>query len=264
MTQKQPPTPEELILAMLREVLARQAEQMGLRPKAEPPPAPAPPPPPTPPPPPVTTPVAKTEPSIAASPAEFEEAAEPLSAAELQELAEFNELADQPILPSNLPRTLRLLVIGLVALLILINIPVFNVALARALPDRQALIIRDGLLLKGSGPEVYVLESNHKRWISSIDAFEHYGYRWDEVHVVDDSSLREYPDGRPLHVLLKCNASPHIYRLENDKKRWIKDIPTFEAEGHLWEDVRFVTCERLREIPDGLPIPPDAGPPPQP
>ncbi len=109
-----------------------------------------------------------------------------------------------------------------------------------------------------------MLENNHKRWISSIDAFKHYGYQWDEVHVVDDSFLRQFPDGRPLHVLLKCNDSPHIYRLENDKKRWIKDIPTFKDEGHVWEDVRFVTCERLREIPDGLPIPPDAGPPPQP
>ncbi len=151
MTQKQPPTPEELILAMLREVLARQAEQMGLRPKVEPPPAPAPPPPQ----PPAATPATKKEPPLAASPAEFEEAAEPLSAAELQELAEFDELAAQPIVPSNLPRTLRLLVIGLVALLILINVPALNgLALARALPDRQALIIRDGLLLKGSGPEV--------------------------------------------------------------------------------------------------------------
>ena len=41
--------------------------------------------------------------------------------------------------------------------------------------------------------------------------------------------------------------------------RWIKDIPTFKAEGHVWEDVRFVSCEHLRSIPDGPPIPPDAG-----
>jgi hypothetical protein len=64
--------------------------------------------------------------------------------------------------------------------------------------------------------------------------------------------------------LLKCEASPHIYRLENDLKRWIKDIPTFTAEGHVWEDVQFVSCDYLRQIPNGPPIPPDAGPPPEP
>ena len=52
--------------------------------------------------------------------------------------------------------------------------------------------------------------------------------------------------------------------LENGQKRWIKDIDTFLAEGHVWEDVRFVSCEYLRSIPDGPPIPEDAGPPPQP
>ena len=70
--------------------------------------------------------------------------------------------------------------------------------------------------------------------------------------------------GAPVHVLLKCTTSPHIYRLENDKKRWIKDIPTLLAEGHRWEDVRFIPCDELRSIPDGPPIPPDAGPAPQP
>ena len=49
-----------------------------------------------------------------------------------------------------------------------------------------------------------------------------------------------------------------------DHKRWIEDIDTFEAEGHKWEDVRFVSCQHLRELPDGPPIPEDAGPPPQP
>lgn len=38
----------------------------------------------------------------------------------------------------------------------------------------------------------------------------------------------------------------------------------FEAEGHVWEDVMFVPCDRLRSIPNGPPIPPDAGPSPQP
>jgi hypothetical protein len=68
----------------------------------------------------------------------------------------------------------------------------------------------------------------------------------------------------PYPILLKCSASPHIYLLEDGAKRWIKDIPTFKAEGYVWRDVRYVSCEDLRAVPDAAPIPVDAGPPPIP
>jgi len=158
------------------------------------------------------------------------------------------------------------LAILVVILLILVNIPVtqYGVSLARIMPETSSLIIRDGLVLKGSGPEIYILEDDRLRWISSLDAFEHLGLTWEDVHVVEDSFLDKFEEGRPIHVLLKCQTSPHIYRLENEQKRWIKDIDTFLAEGHVWEDVRFVSCQYLRNIPDGPPIPEDAGPPPEP
>ena len=50
----------------------------------------------------------------------------------------------------------------------------------------------------------------------------------------------------PEPILLKCAASPHVYLLEDGAKRWIKDIPTFEAEGFNWYDVRYVSCDDLR------------------
>lgn len=68
----------------------------------------------------------------------------------------------------------------------------------------------------------------------------------------------------PDPILLKCSISPHIYLLERSEKRWIKDIETFNDNGYLWRDVNFITCEDLRSIPDGITIPADAGPPPQP
>ncbi len=69
---------------------------------------------------------------------------------------------------------------------------------------------------------------------------------------------------QPDPILLKCTASPHIYLLEEGKKRWINTIETFNDRGYVWRAVIFVTCAELRAIPDGLPIPADAGPPPQP
>lgn len=158
------------------------------------------------------------------------------------------------------------LFVALVVLVIIVNIPFnrYGTNLARALPDSAALVIRDGLLLKGSGGEVYVLQDNRLRWITTLDAFTHYGYQWSSVHVVEDAFLQKFEVGRPIHLLLKCRASPHVYALEDGQKRWIKDIPTFEAQGYLWVDIKFISCEELRRLPDGPPIPEDAGPPPQP
>ena len=65
-------------------------------------------------------------------------------------------------------------------------------------------------------------------------------------------------------ILLKCTQSPHVYLLDEGEKRWIQDIPTFEAQGYQWREVKRVSCDVLDAVPDGLPIPKDAGEPPQP
>lgn len=68
----------------------------------------------------------------------------------------------------------------------------------------------------------------------------------------------------PAPVLLKCRDSPHIYLLDKGEKRWIDTIETFNERGYEWRDVHFILCDDLRSIPDGVPIPAGAGPPPQP
>ena len=69
---------------------------------------------------------------------------------------------------------------------------------------------------------------------------------------------------KPPPILLKCSGSPHIYLLENGEKRWIDTIETFNDRGYVWRDVQHIGCDDLRSIPDGVPIPANAGPPPQP
>jgi hypothetical protein len=173
---------------------------------------------------------------------------------------------EEPLPPIQLDRMLRRLAVALTLLLIVVNIP-FNrsdLSLARAMPDAQSLIVRDGLVLKGSGEKIYVLENNQKRWITTLEAFEWHGYRWEQVNLVDDAFLDRFADGRPIYVLLKCQLSAHIYALEDGHKRWIKDIETFKAEGFLWQDVKFIGCSELRRLPTGVPIPADAGPAPEP
>ncbi len=177
----------------------------------------------------------------------------------------------EPELPEKLPsiqldRMIGRLALVILALIVLVNIPYnrYGTNLARAMPDAQALVIRDGLVLKGSGEEIYVLENNHKRWISSLDAFTYYGYRWEQVNLVDDDFLAQFPSGPALSILYKCPTSPHVFAIENGVKRWIKDIPTFVEQGYVWDDVQIVSCAAIERLPSGLPIPPDAGEPPSP
>jgi hypothetical protein len=177
------------------------------------------------------------------------------------------ELPAQPPFPPHTARLLGRMALGLLALVVVINIPInrHGKTLATAMPDRRALVIRDGLVVKeGEEPEIYVYEDGRFRWISSLTAFERRGYAWSDVHLVDNGFLDDYEMGPPVHVILKCNSSPHIYRLEGEEKRWIVDIETFVAEGYMWEDVEFVVCNYLRNFPDGETIPPGHGPPPQP
>jgi hypothetical protein len=169
--------------------------------------------------------------------------------------------------PSHAARMMGRLALGVLVAIVLINIP-FNrhgTTLATALPDSAALVVLDGLVVKEEDDEeIYVYQNDRFRWISSMDAFEHFGFTWGDVHIVEDGYLDRFEIGTPLHVLLKCYSSPHIYRLEGGEKRWIRDIATFEEEGHVWEDVRFVSCTYLRGLPDGETIPPGSGAPPQP
>jgi hypothetical protein len=178
------------------------------------------------------------------------------------ERARYESLVRRPSASDGTSHLVRRLCLGVLVVVVLMNVPLIHgLPLARALPDSKALVVRDGLVLKGGGPEVYVLEDNQRRWISSLDAMEHLGYAWDQVHVVDEEFLRGFPLGRPIHVLQKCPGSPHIYRIEDGRKHWIRDIATLQSEGHTWEDVQIVTCAELRALPFGSPIPAGAGTP---
>jgi hypothetical protein len=203
----------------------------------------------------------------AVAPAEPMEGVEPQAEARPHPLEPEPELPPMATGPSHAVRLMGQMALGLFVAIVLINIP-FNrhgTTLATAMPDSAALVMRDGLVVKEEDEEeIYVYQDGRFRWISSLDAFEHYRFTWGDVHVVEDGFLDEFEKGPPLHVLLKCHSSPHIYRAEAGEKRWIRDIATFVAEGHVWEDVRFVSCGYLRGLPDGETIPPGSGPPPQP
>lgn len=184
---------------------------------------------------------------------------------------------------------LRLGIIGVAALALTVSVYalaaiLYRTALDRLTPNRLAFIgwnvINIALLLLVLGLQARArsgawLHALHRAFSMGTIAYAAWtlvvtlALPW--LFGIDQGGVEELPESvqriiyeKPDPVLLKCSGSPHIYLLEAGEKRWIDTIATFESRGYVWRDVHFIPCDDLRDIPDGQPIPADAGPPPQP
>lgn len=54
---------------------------------------------------------------------------------------------------------------------------------------------RDGVLVKGSRPEVFVIQGGRKCWIPDPATFKAMGYDWNKIIVIPDSELERIPRG---------------------------------------------------------------------
>jgi hypothetical protein len=59
----------------------------------------------------------------------------------------------------------------------------------------------EGFLVRGSGPEVYVMEGGLKRHIPDLATFAAMGFLWGNVDLVPDSVLNSIPTGDPLPIV---------------------------------------------------------------
>ncbi|HYN87356.1 MAG TPA: hypothetical protein VER55_02440, partial [Ardenticatenaceae bacterium] len=66
-----------------------------------------------------------------------------------------------------------------------------------ALPDGPPVAV----LLKGSGPDIYLLDHGRKRHIKTLKDFEEARFVWDDVRFVDDNYLAGLPEGAPIPPL---------------------------------------------------------------
>jgi len=186
-------------------------------------------------------------------------------------------------------RWLRLAIIAIAALALLVSLYalaaiVYRTAMDRLTPNRLAFIgwnvINIGLL---AAVLLYQARAKGGDWLHALHrafSLATVAYAaWTLVMIlaipwlfgINRSAVNALPPAvqaivfeNPDPILLKCQPSPHIYLLDDGEKRWIDTIETFTARGYVWRDVKFVSCDALRSIPDGEPIPADAGPPPQP
>jgi hypothetical protein len=192
-------------------------------------------------------------------------------------------------LSPRLARWLRRGIIGVAALALLVSFYalaaiLYRTALDRLTPNRLTFIgwnvINIGLLililfLQWRSEKGRWLEGLYRAFSAGTVAYAVWTLAvilllpW--LFGIDQGSIGDLPIAvqkiiydQPDPILLRCSASPHIYLLEQGEKRWINDMDTFGDRGYEWQDVLQITCKDLRSIPDGLPIPDNAGPPPQP
>lgn len=118
----------------------------------------------------------------------------------------------------------------------------------------------DGTLVRAVGhDEVYMLEKGDRRWVASPTVFDSLGLNWDKVRVVDDSSLKNYPEGATINdgrtfpdgALYRADSQPEVYVIENNQRRWISNPDVFSAHGYAWENIHVVRKEFLSGVRAG-------------
>lgn len=117
--------------------------------------------------------------------------------------------------------------------------------------------IREGSLVKGSGPEVYLIENGKRRWIQDERAFAQYGFDWSEITRVNDQEFFQFSEGAKLAdnslapgALIK-GAGEKIYLLQAGKKCWIVSPEAFLKNNFSWSSVVETSEEVISSYNDG-------------
>lgn len=86
-------------------------------------------------------------------------------------------------------------------------------------------------LLREHSGKIYLLTSDSKRHIETMDAFKKFGFNEDEIVDVEENDLDSYPEGTaitqatefPQGVLMKAKGSPGVWYVEDGKRHALVD-----------------------------------------
>jgi len=130
----------------------------------------------------------------------------------------------------------------------------------------------NGTLIRGSGPEAYVVLDNYRYWIPNEATFYALGYRASNIRVLSDDYLNVIPEGDalpsvappplfggplryPNGTLVQSKSSPDVYVVLNNSRHRIPDPATFEAMNYNWSNIRLLDGNQLDYIPERAPFP---------
>lgn len=90
-------------------------------------------------------------------------------------------------------------------------------------------------------PQVYLVENESRRAISSSAMFAKHGFRWSDVVTLQASDINEYLAGEdlkyPSGTLVKKENSNEIYKTEGESLKEFTSQTLFERSGGKWNDV---------------------------
>jgi hypothetical protein len=108
-------------------------------------------------------------------------------------------------------------------------------------------------LVKGSGPEVFMIQDGERRWITDSKTFDAYGFHYTEVKEIFDEELNSYLEGTPISkngTLLKRSGSEDVYIIINGTRRLVR-ASVFNKYQFRRDDINCVTDSYLLSIPEG-------------
>lgn len=118
-------------------------------------------------------------------------------------------------------------------------------------------IYPDGVLVKGKGPEVYLIQNKEKRHILSPLIFETRGFKWKDIINVTEQELVSYPIGQNIlladGVLIK-GLSPEVYLVKSQKRYWIKTAEVFSELGYKWQNIIELSQQEINQYALGMVI----------
>lgn len=114
----------------------------------------------------------------------------------------------------------------------------------------------DGTLLRGGGPEVYVMRSGVRRHVPSLLTFEARGYRFENVDAIPAGELSSVKPGNALPDvaadgnLIASRDNPAVYVMAGGTKRHVADLAAMSSCGYGFDAITWLSSGSLNAIPE--------------
>lgn len=106
--------------------------------------------------------------------------------------------------------------------------------------------LEDNLIKLKGDYKVYLVTNGVRRHIPNPQVFLNYGFNWDDIKEVDESTAAEYKDT----YLVRESGEDEVYYLNGNGVR--KHIPTaeiFDSYGDKWGDIQIVSKTEMESYP---------------